>query len=180
MQETWERAYINCITHMMKSKGCIIRSKMWKSRQTLGFWGQIEFGPKPPVSAAWTTFCTSPGSHSCWGPHFELTAGGLQHPLTQSFPFSPPLPQTFQTVTIAWRGLLRGLKHPTAAAQLVNGSTQADHLRAPGVDLWRAAHVSCCLLHSQRITKEKATKTHETEQKMESNKTRNFQGDPFY
>lgn len=67
-----------------------------------------------------------------------------------------------------------------AAARLVNGSTQADHLRAPGV---RSPESCSCVLLPAPFTGDhkgkKAVRTHETEQKMESNKTRNFQGDLF-
>lgn len=97
----------NCIPPVMKSNEGIFRRKMWKSRQT-----QIELPcyPNPPLLTTRTALWTSPESHSCWGPLFELTAGGLQHPLALSCPSSPPLPQTLQTVTIACCGLLRGLK----------------------------------------------------------------------
>lgn len=40
--------------------------------------------------------------------------------------------------------------------------------------------MSYCVLHfAEKRKKEKAAATHETEQKRKSNKTRNFQGDPF-
>lgn len=113
--------------------------------QRLGFWGQIKLpcDPKPPLLTAWTALWTPPESHSCWGPLFELTAGGLQHLLALRCPFSPALPQTLHTVTIDWRRLLRGLKPPTAATRLVNRSMQADHLRVPGV---RSPESCSCVL----------------------------------
>lgn len=148
---------------------------MWESYKHSNLVFEVRLSCPPPFNT-WTALWTSSESHSCWGPLFELTAGGLQHPLASSYPLSPTLPQTLQPVTIAWRGLLRGLKPPTAAARLVNGSMQADHLRAPGVDLLMCP---AGLLHLLRITKEKVARTHETEQKGESNIIRNFQGDPF-
>lgn len=106
-----------------------------------------------PTAHCSTVLWTSPEGCSCWGPLFELTAGGVQHPLALCCTFSPALPQSSHTVTIDSHRILRGLKPPTAAVRLVNVSTQVDHLSAPGVELCRAAHVSCCLLLSQRITK---------------------------
>lgn len=156
---------------------------MWKSRQTqqLGFWGRIGLlcDPNPPRSLP-EQLSEPPQRATAVG---DLSLNPRQEacstPWSWALLSSPPMPQTLQTVTIAWRGLLRGLKPPTAAAWLVNGSMQADHLRAPGVHLWRAAHVSCCFIHrgSQR---ERALRTPETEQKTENKKTRNFQGDLFF
>lgn len=112
---------ISLILSVMKWKKCVFLSKNWKLRQIhqLGFWGYIKLPCDPTCHSSHCQ--NSPlNIHSCWSPLFELAAGGLKHRLALSYPASPP---TLQFVTIAWRGLLRGLKPPTAAARLVNGST---------------------------------------------------------
>ena len=122
----------------MKSKQYVFLSNMWKSgeMQQLGFWGQIELpcDPKTP------SLLTAPAEplNLPWEPQLLGTSLWTHSRRPAAPPGSTPSPslqrspQTFQTVTIDWRRLLRGLKPPTAAARLVNGSTLADHLRAAG------------------------------------------------
>ena len=122
----------------MKSKQYVFLSNMWKSgeMQQLGFWGQIELpcDPKTP------SLLTAPAEplNLPWEPQLLGTSLWTHSRRPAAPPGSTPSPslqrspQTFETVTIDWRRLLRGLKPPTAAARLVNGSTLADHLRAAG------------------------------------------------
>lgn len=105
--------------------------------------------PSSPLNLPWEL-------HSCWGPLFQLTAGGLQHPL------GPKL-SLLSTTASDFAHCNHSLPWTFKRAQTSHGSclagkrihAKADHLRAPGVDLWRAAHVSYCLLHSRRIRKGK-------------------------
>lgn len=126
--------------------------------------------PFPPPLCTTSRLLTSSESHSCWGPLFEPTTGGLTAPHNPSPRVVSSLCRRLQFVTVAFDVdfsfffFLKGSNLPRQLQRLVNGSTQADHLSAPRVDLWRGAYVSCCLLLSQKNhIREKATRNCETE-----------------